>query len=179
MPFIVFSIKANMCSASYRSASGIAKWSWKDWSIPSSFNCSCLASVASRSVMIRVLRCEWKGWRLLRRKDRPETFTLKRHENGFAQWFETFWFEGILLGCRSGNACGMWRRLRHHGWIRILQKPNKGRHTEINGRRKSNIPSSVRAHRFTGKSDNGGIPVKLLTDIGDLTLKDKVTSASL
>ena len=176
---MLFSINANRYSDSYRSASGSANWSWKDWSIPSSFNCSSLASIASGSVMVRVLGCEWKGWRLMRRRHRPETFTLKRHINGFAQWFETFWFEGILLGCRSGNACGIWRRLRHHGWIRWLQKPNKGRHTGTNWRRQRNIPSSVRAHGFTGKSDNGGIPVKLLTDIGDVVLKDKVTSVSL
>jgi hypothetical protein len=44
---------------------------------------------------------------------------------------------------------------------------------------KSNIPSSVRSHRFTGKTGNGGIPVKARTDFGDIILKDKVTTVSL
>jgi hypothetical protein len=44
---------------------------------------------------------------------------------------------------------------------------------------KSNIPSSVRSHRYVGKSGNGGIPVKARTDFGDIILKDKVTSVSL
>jgi hypothetical protein len=44
---------------------------------------------------------------------------------------------------------------------------------------KSNIPSSVRSHRFTGKTGNGGIPVKARTDFGDIILKDKVTTISL
>ena len=44
---------------------------------------------------------------------------------------------------------------------------------------KSNIASSVRSHRYVGKSGNGGIPVKARTDFGDIILKDKVTSVSL
>lgn len=43
---------------------------------------------------------------------------------------------------------------------------------------KSNIPSSVRSHRFTGKSGNGGVPVKARTDFGDIILKDRVSGAS-
>lgn len=43
---------------------------------------------------------------------------------------------------------------------------------------KSNIPSSVRSHRYTGKSGSGGVPVKARTDFGDIILKDRVSGAS-
>ena len=43
---------------------------------------------------------------------------------------------------------------------------------------KSSIPSSIRTHRFTGKSGNGGIPVKARTDFGDIILKDRVGGVS-
>jgi len=43
---------------------------------------------------------------------------------------------------------------------------------------KSSIPSSIRTHRFTGKSGNGGIPVKARTDFGDIILKDRVGAVS-
>lgn len=49
--------------------------------------------------------------------------------------------------------------------------------SDANGE-KSSIPSSIRTHRFTGKSGNGGIPVKARTDFGDIILKDRVGGVS-
>jgi hypothetical protein len=43
---------------------------------------------------------------------------------------------------------------------------------------KSSIPSSVRSHRYTGKSGNGGIPVKVRSDFGDIILKDRANGVS-
>lgn len=43
---------------------------------------------------------------------------------------------------------------------------------------KSNMPSSVRSHRYTGKSGNGGVRVKARTDFGDIILKDRVSGAT-
>lgn len=43
---------------------------------------------------------------------------------------------------------------------------------------KSSIPSSVRSHRYKGKSGNGGIPVKVRSDFGDIILKDRANGVS-